>query len=103
MRAEPPARFGSAVTTSKQRIRQLAAERRRSAFRDEFYKDNRRAPRAGRSAQRGQDGRAGRRLPLWVTLGGLGMLLCIIAVGGSSAMIWLRQLGAMFGVYWIGD
>jgi hypothetical protein len=91
------------VTTSKQKIRQLAAERRRSSFREEFYKDSRRAPRANRSAQRNQDSRAARRLPLWVTVGGLGVLFCIIAVGGSSAMIWLRQLGAMFGVYWIGD
>jgi Flp pilus assembly protein TadB len=91
------------VTTSKQKIKQLAAERRRSSFRDEFYKDARRAPRASGSSKRGQNGRTVRRLPLWVTVGGLGVLFCIIAVGGSSAMIWLRQLGAMFGVYWIGD
>lgn len=91
------------MTTSKQRIRQLSAKRRRSAFRDEFYKDNREAPRRNASAQRGDDTQGARRLPLWVTVGGLGVLLCIIAVGGSSAMIWLRHLGAMFGVYWVGD
>jgi hypothetical protein len=91
------------VTTSKQRIRQLAAKRRRSAFRDEFYKDSRQTPRASGTGQRGKDLGGARRLPLWVTVGGLGVLLCVIAVGGSSAMIWLRQLGAMFGVYWVGD
>lgn len=91
------------MTTSKQRIRQISSKRRRSAFRDEFYKDRRDAPRARASGKGGQDLRVARRLPLWVTVGGLGVLFCIIAVGGSSAMIWLRQLGAMFGVYWIGD
>ena len=91
------------MTTSKQRIRQLSAKRRRSTFRDEFYKDARSPPRVTTSKARGQDGHGTRRLPLWVTVGGLGVLFCIIAVGGSSAMIWLRHLGAMFGVYWVGD
>lgn len=91
------------MTTSKQRIRKLAEGRRRSTFRDEFYKDSRPPPRPKTSKRRANGSRGTRRLPLWVTVGGLSVLLCIIAVGGSSAMIWLRKLGAMFGVYWVGD
>ena len=91
------------MTISKQRIRQVAAGRRRSTFRDEFYKDARPPPQASKRRHRGSAGRGSRRFPLWVTVGGLGMLFCVIAVGGSSAMIWLRQLGAMFGVHWVGD
>lgn len=90
------------MTTAKQRIKQQAANRRRSAFRDEFYKDGRKQPSGGSKARGGANG-GPRRLPLWLTVGGLGVLLCIIAVGGSSAMIWLRKLGALFGVYWVGD
>lgn len=91
------------MTISKQRIRQVAAGRRRSSFRDEFYKESRPPPRTVKPKRRGVGGRGSRRFPLWVTVAGLGVMLCIIAVGGSSAMIWLRQLGATFGVYWIGD
>jgi len=91
------------VTISKQRIRKLAAGRRRSTFRDEFYKDSRPPPRPRALPRRGNQSNGARRLPLWVTVGGLSVLLCIIAVGGSSAMIWLRKLGAIFGVYWVGD
>lgn len=91
------------MTTTKQKIKQVAAERRRSSFRDEFYKDVRKP----RKAVKRSGASAGRtvkvRLPLWMTAAGLGVLFCIIAIGGSSAMIWLRKLGALFGVYWVGD
>jgi hypothetical protein len=40
---------------------------------------------------------------VWVPVFGLTFLLCVIAVAGSSAMIWLRKLGALFGVQWSGD
>jgi len=38
-----------------------------------------------------------------VPLFGLSFVLCVIAVAGSSAMIWLRKLGTLFGVEWSGD
>ena len=77
---------------------------RRSAFRAEFYQGNdaekRRAAAAARAVHRG---RQRQRVPLMVTVGCLGIVLCMIAVGGSSAVIWLRKLGALFGVHWAGD
>ena len=91
------------MTTTKQRIKEEAARRRRSAFRDEFYKDARKKPPARAAKRTSAASRVARRMPLWMTAGGLAVLFCVIAVGGSSAMIWLRKLGALFGVYWVGD
>ena len=78
----------------------------RSSYRDEFYADvkpdqiKKQAPAlTWVSASR----RRKRKVPLYVPLFGLGFLLCIIAVVGSSAMIWLRKLGTLFGVEWSGD
>lgn len=93
------------MSIAKQRIKQAAARRRRSAFRAEFYKDAdaRRRPGASQPAAGGVHRRRVQRLPFWVSVGSLGVLFCLIAIGGSSAMIWLRRLGALFGVHWIGD
>ena len=91
------------MTTTKQKIKQAAAQRRRSSFRDEFYKDARK-PVVRKTVRNTAKIRGGQsRFPLWFTAGGLGLLFCIIAVGGSSAIIWLRKLGAIFGVHWAGD
>lgn len=80
-------------------------KRSRTDFRAEFYRDGSDDERRRLAAQRALDRARKRRgrVPLAVTLGCFGILLCIIAVGGSSAMIWLRKLGAVFGVYWEGD
>ena len=78
---------------------------RRSAFRSEFYADRDARKKDGSSSKR-NDGAAGkrrRRFSVWVPVFGLSFLFCIIAVAGSSAMIWLRKLGAIFGVHWSGD
>ena len=40
---------------------------------------------------------------IWVVTGLLGIVLCIIAVGGSSAMIRLRHSSSVFDVRWIGE
>lgn len=96
---------GIDVSTTKQRIKRAADARRRTAFRAEFYKNSGTRNRSVASAHPGENGRrrSSPRFPLWVTLSGFGVLLCLIAIGGSSAMIWLRRLGAVFGVHWIGD
>lgn len=90
------------MPTTKQKIQQAAAERRRTSFREEFYKDSSARSRASRQATNARRGNT-RRFSPWVTVSGLGILLCLIAIGGSSAMIWLRRLGALFGVHWVGD
>lgn len=80
--------------------------RRRSAFREEFYQERRPAEHDLSSQKRPGHGRAGRRrrsVSVWLPVFGLSFLLCILAVAGSSAMIWLRKLGALFGVEWAGD
>ncbi len=73
---------------------------RRSAFREEFYKgqasvsdeppDSQPTPRR-------------HRMPIWALAVILTIVLCLIAVGGSTAMIWLRHLGAVVDVHWAGD
>jgi hypothetical protein len=83
-----------------------SGQRRRSAFRDEFYANRAYAP-ASREADK-KPRRAGNRrhtkaVPFWVAVGLLGIVFCIIAVGGSAGMIYLREIANFFGVYWAGD
>jgi len=81
-----------------------AADRQRSAFRSEFYTDSQgRKKNAGGSKKNDGGSRRRRRVSVWVPVFGLTFLFCVIAVAGSSAMIWLRKLGALFGVHWSGD
>ena len=76
----------------------------RTAFRAEFYQDGRQAKKAASKSVRGGASNARRRkASIFLPIVGLFFLLCVIAVGGSSAMIWLRKLGALFGVTWTGD
>ncbi len=42
-------------------------------------------------------------MPIWAFAVILTIVLCLIAVGGSTAMIWLRHLGAVVDVHWAGD
>jgi len=93
-----------ASPSKRRRPKPQRTKRQRSEFRSEFYREDdeearRRLARARAAAARGRR----QRMPLLVTVGSLGILLCIIAVGGSSAVIWLRKLGALFGVQWAGD
>ena len=76
----------------------------RSEFRDEFY-SNATPTKKTRGASARRAGSRGRRrkVSIWLPLFGLFFLLCLIAVAGSSAMIWLRKLGTLFGVEWSGD
>ena len=79
---------------------------RRSAFRDEFYQDRRPVGQDTSPKKRAVKARQGRRrrtISVWLPVFGLSFMFCILAVAGSSAMIWLRKLGALFGVEWIGD
>ena len=79
---------------------------KQSAFRAEFYTERRAQKKDSNASRRDDRSRSGKRrrhMPVWVPVFGLGFLLCVIAVAGSSAMIWLRKLGAMFGVHWTGD
>ena len=77
----------------------------RSAFRDEFYTEATpvNKSRAAAAARREAAKKRRRKVSIWLPLFGLFFLLCLIAVAGSSAMIWLRKLGALFGVEWSGD
>jgi hypothetical protein len=83
-----------------------AKARRRSAFREEFYADRRPSELDAavpmREARR-KSRRRTRKVSFMLPVFSLFFLLCIIAVAGSSAMIWLRKLGALFGVEWSGD
>lgn len=79
---------------------------RRSAFREEFYRDTRPANQPSGPAKRAASNRGSRRrrtMSVWLPTVGLLFMFCILAVAGSSAMIWLRKLGALFGVEWAGD
>jgi hypothetical protein len=83
-----------------------ARNRQRSAFRSEFYADrnpHKKDSGASRRNDGSGSGRRRRRVSVWVPVFGLTFLFCVIAVAGSSAMIWLRKLGALFGVHWSGD
>ena len=76
----------------------------RTAFRAEFYRDS--SPTAkskAASARAAAEQRRRRKASIFLPLVGLFFLLCVIAVAGSSAMIWLRKLGTLFGVEWSGD
>lgn len=78
----------------------------RSAFREEFYADNRPDDQEIRLKNRAAQMRSRRRrrkASVMIPVFSLFFVLCIIAVAGSSAMIWLRKLGALFGVEWSGD
>ena len=82
------------------------SERRRSAFLDEFYKGKAKpAPTTREKEELPHAGFKRRRkgLPLWALAGVSAILFCLIAVGASSAMIWLRHLGSVFDVRWSGD
>jgi hypothetical protein len=101
-----PAGFDGMASPRKRRKPEPGRKRNgRSAFRAEFYQNDDDAERRRIARARAEGQRKGRRrrIPLAVSLGAFGILLCIIGVGGSSAMIWLRKLGALFGVYWTGD
>lgn len=81
-------------------------ERRRSAFLDEFYEgpEGSAAPSQVQEERPHAEFRRRRKgVPLWILAGVSGILFCAIAVGGSSAMIWLRHLGSVFDVHWSGD
>jgi hypothetical protein len=73
---------------------------RRSAFREEFYKGQTseidEAPEPESAPRR-------RRIPIWAFAVILTIVLCLIAVGGSTAMIWLKNLAAVVDVHWAGD
>lgn len=94
------------ASRSKQRNSKPQRQRGgRTDFRAEFYHDPDAAERRRAARARAADTGKGRRqrVPLFVMVGCSAILFCIIAVGGSSAMIWLRNLGALFDVYWTGD
>jgi len=74
----------------------------RSAFREEFYSENTPVRKKTPSAKRAARSRR-RKVSIFLPMFGLFFLLCLIAVAGSSAMIWLRKLGTIFGVEWSGD
>ena len=79
---------------------------RRSAFREEFYQDRRTVdhePSAPKGAVKSRARRHRRTVSVWLPVFGLSFMFCILAVAGSSAMIWLRKLGTLFGVEWAGD
>ncbi len=73
---------------------------RRSAFREEFYKGQ-----AAKSGEPPEPESASRphRIPIWALAVILTIVLCLIAVGGSTAMIWLKNLAALVDVHWAGD
>lgn len=102
----PVARYSEKVMVDKARreqIMQATQRRKRSAFREEFYRESD-GKKPARARSKGRKGGSGfRRLPVWAYVAATGILFCIIAIAGSSAMIWLRKLGAIFGVYWEGD
>lgn len=78
---------------------------RRSAFRAEFYRDRASVRPDTRSLKRPANGQGRLRnsMSVWLPVVGLSFMFCLLAVAGSSAMIWLRKLGALFGVEWAGD
>lgn len=82
--------------------RQTATGRphRRSAFREEFYKGQ-----VSKSDEPPEPEAAPRRhrIPIWALAVILTIVLCLIAVGGSTAMIWLKNLAALVDVRWAGD
>lgn len=76
----------------------------RTDFRAEFYRGRVPGKKTGSAAtRRAEDLRRKRKVSILVPLFGLLFLFCVIAVAGSSAMIWLRKLGILFGVEWSGD
>ncbi|MDA1325589.1 MAG: hypothetical protein O3C34_12660 [Proteobacteria bacterium] len=76
----------------------------RTDFRAEFYRSGASGKKTGAAAaRRAQALISKRKVSILVPLFGLLFLLCVIAVAGSSAMIWLRKLGTIFGVEWSGD
>lgn len=89
----------------KKAINQNSAGRKGNNFRDEFYRDGKHKKSAKGSASRRADGRSRgkKKLSGWVYVATSGIVLCIIAIAGSSAVIWLRNLGGLFGVTWLGD
>ncbi|MBK19744.1 MAG: hypothetical protein CMM52_13000 [Rhodospirillaceae bacterium] len=86
----------------KAAIRQNSQERRhQSAFRNEFYAGNtaKNKKHIGNSAANGRARSRRGKLPAWAYVATGGIVLCIVVVIGSSAMIFLHKLAAMFGIY----
>ena len=83
----------------------LSRGQRRSAFRAEFYRDRAPISQDLRAPKRpvNAPGRQRGSMSIWLPVAGLSFMFCLLAVAGSSAMIWLRKLGALFGVEWAGD
>lgn len=94
-----------ASKSQKKAIARNSAGRKRNNFRDEFYRDGQyKKPAKGTASQRANDrSRRKKKLPGWAYMATSGIVLCIIAVAGSSAVIGLRKIGALFGVTWSGD
>jgi len=86
----------------RDQILQSAEKRKRSTFREEFYREGDEKKPARKKNGAGSQKRK-RKLPVWTYVATFGILFCVLAVIGSSAMIWLRKLGAVFGVHWEGD
>tara|TARA_R110000787_G_scaffold89896_12_gene190225 strand:- start:68 stop:352 length:285 start_codon:yes stop_codon:yes gene_type:complete len=89
--------------TRRDQILQSAEQRKRSSFREEFYREGDDKKPARKKANQSRGRKRKRKLPVWTYVATFGILFCVLAVIGSSAMIWLRKLGAVFGVYWEGD
>jgi Flp pilus assembly protein TadB len=75
-------------------------QHRRSAFRQEFYKGQASQPDEPPDPQ---SAHRPHRIPIWALAVILTIVLCLIAVGGSTAMIWLKNLAALVDVHWAGD
>jgi hypothetical protein len=76
----------------------------RTDFRAEFYRGGASSKKTGTAAaRRAEELRRKRKVSIFLPMFGLLFLLCVIAVAGSSAVIWLRKLGTIFGVEWSGD
>jgi hypothetical protein len=89
----------------KKAISRNSANRQHNVFRDEFYRDGKNSNSAKKSNARKSNNRSRgkKKMAGWVYVASSAILLCVIAVAGSSAVIWLRKLGALFGVNWTGD
>lgn len=81
-------------------------QRRRSAFREEFYASGARVPASrdvNKERRHVEYRRRRKTASFWVVAGVLGITFCMIAVGGSAGMIYLREIADFFGVHWVGD
>lgn len=93
------------ATTNWSKLAKIG-KRRRSAYLEEFYREARSPqPEPNSGIEQPHVGVRRRRkgMPIWLLTSILGIVFCLIAVGGSSAMIWLRHLSSIFDVHWTGD